>query len=122
MIFTYITVLRHIISFFHIVYVPNNYSGMLHPAPEPAKLTKFYPNLSFLFPSEVDPSIDKLAELSKRLTKVDATKSEGLTESLEIFMKEDIVFKTVKNLSDNLFNKREVRHSLRSIMKSLLKK
>ena len=95
---------------------------MLHPAPEPAKLTKFYPNLSFLFPSEVDSSVDKLAELFKWLTKVDATKSEGLTESLETFMKEDIVFKTVKNLSDNFFNKREVRHGLRSIMKSLLKK
>jgi hypothetical protein len=78
---------------------------MLHPAPEPAKVTKFNPHQSSLFPSEVDSSVNKLAESIKWYLNIGAMKSERLSQCLEIFRKENLGFEIIKNLSNGLFNK-----------------
>ena len=50
------------------------------------------------------------------------TKVESLTLCLEIFQKKDIVFGTIENVTDALFDKWEVSDGLRLMLRSHMKK
>src|SRR5436190_19767582 len=86
------------------------------------ELTKSPPHRSSSVPSEFDSSIDKLAEYFKWLIKVNPTKAEPLAKYLETFRKEDIVFGTIEDISDTLFDTWGVSQGLKLMLKSHLKK
>jgi hypothetical protein len=73
-------------------------------------------------PSEVDPSTDKLVEYFKWLTKVNPMKAEPLAQCLERLRDEDIVFGTIGEIPDTLFDKWGVSDGIRLMLKSYLRK
>jgi len=89
------------------------------PIPEPVEIA---PHRSSSIPSEADPTIDKLAEYIKWLIKLNPTMAESLTLCLEIFQKKDIVFGTIMEVTDALFDKWEISDGVRLMLRSHMKK
>lgn len=73
-------------------------------------------------PSEADLSVDKLSDYFTWLTRINPTKAEPLALCLETFKKQDIVFGTIKDISDALFTEWSISHGLRLLLQSHLKK
>jgi len=89
------------------------------PGPEHAPKS---PHRSSSVPSEADGLIDKLAEYFNWLTRLNPTKAEQLGQCFETLKKQDIVFGTVTDITDELFEVWGISHGLRLLLKSHMKK
>jgi hypothetical protein len=73
-------------------------------------------------PSEADLSSDKLEEYFNWLARVNPTMSQQLLQCLETLRRHDIVFGTVENVSDALFDRWDVSDGIRLLLRSHLRK
>jgi hypothetical protein len=71
-------------------------------------------------PSEADLSCDKLEEYLNWLARVNPTMSEQLLQCLETLRRHDIVFGTIENVSDALFDKWDISDGIRLLPIPLL--
>jgi hypothetical protein len=73
-------------------------------------------------PLPCEGDIDKLAEYINWVTKIHPTKSDQLVVCLETLRSQDIVFETVDDITNDLWEAWGVSHGLRLLLKSHLKK
>lgn len=73
-------------------------------------------------PSEIDPSSDKLAEYITWLIRCNPTLSTQLTQCLEMLREHDIVFSTISDIPDELFERWGIKDGLKLMLRSHQKK